>query len=351
MFYQGEKVRLVRALTELALEKHAEGTVSNIRRSEEGHPLAIEVEFASGAQHVNAEVPLDAVELVIDSTGGCTAVLWRLEKSAPALIDDAVHAMLDHGFEMRQGLNVMQLAYDRSLGVWEKGEKLSDPTGAQAVVAGRMWDGCVVAFSGLQRFVLDFRLHGRRPPYVMLHQRWESYDEQKLTTHPAMTLLRVLLNLSAAVGAECCAVPVASNWLIDENWNSLLVEPYFPDLFIIPQSSLPQLLPPLYRSQPLVNSKAILTTLPVKFSPTDDSIQRTQRELKLSQLRACIAIGEKAYDEMYESHGSISGLYSEVKEAFYDAISIAKELGLKEELEALEKRLANIKAVVRSQFS
>ncbi|HEY6249175.1 MAG TPA: hypothetical protein VI685_04395, partial [Candidatus Angelobacter sp.] len=160
-----------------------------------------------------------------------------------------------------------------------------------------------------------------------------------------------LLNLSSAIGAECCAVPVASNWLMDEDWDSLLQQPYFPDLFIIPDAKLPQPLPPLFRSQPLVNGKAILTTLPVKFSPTDDSIERTTQELKLNQLRACKAIGEKAYDQMYESRGSLSGLYSDAKEAFYDAISIANELGLKQESEALQKRLAHIKAVFRSQFS
>lgn len=351
MFYQGEKVRVVRALPEFALEKHMEGTVSRVCRGEQGQPLAVEIDFYSTGSRRTVELPLDAVELVIDSAGGCAAVFWRLEKDAPALIADALHALLDHGFEMRQGLNVMQLAYDSASRVWKRGERLSDPTGAQAAVAAETWDGCLVAFSGLQRFTLEFRLRGRRPPYVMLHQRWENYDEQRRTTHLAMTLLRVLLNLFAAVGAESSAVPVASNWLMDEDWDSLLQQPYFPDLFIIPQSKLPEPLPPLYRAQPLVNGKAILTTLPVKFSPTDDPIQRTPRELKLNALRACKAIGEKAYDQMYEAHGSVTGLYSDAKEAFYDAISIANELGLKEESEALEKRLAHIKAVFRSQFS
>ncbi|HEY6348645.1 MAG TPA: hypothetical protein VI636_04465 [Candidatus Angelobacter sp.] len=350
MFYQGERVRLVRAIPELALDRHAEGTITAVRCGEGGEPLAVEIRFA-GSQRVTAEAPLDAVEPVIDSTGACTAVLWRLEKGGAALLEAAMHAMLNGGFELRQGLNVMQLAYDCSAGVWRKGERISDPTGAQAVVAGSTWDGCIVGVSGTQGFALEFRLRGRRQAYVMLHERWEAYEEQRCTTHPAMGLLRVLLNLSVAVGSECCAMPVASNWLIDEDWDSLLQQPYFPDLFIIPQSKLPQPLPPFYRAQPLVNAKAILTTLPVKFSPTDDSIERTPRELKLNQLRACKAIGEKAYDQMYESRGSLSGLYSDAKEAFYDAISIANELGLKEESEALERRLEHIKAVFRSQFS
>lgn len=351
MFYKGERVRLVRDLPELALQRDVEGSIVSMRRGEHGEPLAAEVRFRVGAQSVSVEVPLDAIELTIDRPSGCTAVLWRLEKPCSTLIENAVNTMLDHGFEMRQGLNVLQLSYNRSLEVWQEGEKRSDPTGARAVVAGGAWDGCVVAFSGTQRFVLEIRLHGRREPYVMLHQRWEAYQEQRRTTHPAMTLLRVLLNLSAAVGAEYCAVPVASNWLLDEAWDTLLQQPYFPDLFIIPWSRLPESLPPLFRMQPLADSKAILTTLPVKFSPTDDPIERTERELRLDQLRACKAIGEKAYDQMYEARGSLSGLYSDAKEAFYDAISIANELGLKEESEALEKRLHHIKAVFRSQFS
>ena len=76
-----------------------------------------------------------------------------------------------------------------------------------------------------------------------------------------------------------------------------------------------------------------------------------EREQKLNQLRACKAMGEKAYDDMYEAHGSVTGLYSDAKEAFYDAIRIANELGLSDESKELEKRLHHIKAVFRSQFS
>jgi hypothetical protein len=62
------------------------------------------------------------------------------------------------------------------------------------------------------------------------------------------------------------------------------------------------------------------------------------------------ALGEKYYDQMYEARYGTSGLYSDAKEAFYDAIKLANELGLKKDVEELEKRLANIKGVVRSQF-
>ena len=150
-----------------------------------------------------------------------------------------------------------------------------------------------------------------------------------------------------------CAIPIADNWVRDESWNSLLQEPYFPDLFIVPEEKLPSPVPPPFRSQKLVDGKAIMTTLPVKFSPTDDPISRSERELKLDQLRACKALGEKAYDQMYDAHSSseATGLYSDAKEAFYDAIRVANELGLKEESAELEKRLHHIKAVFRSQFT
>lgn len=351
MFYQGETVRLLREISDPPLPKYAEGDVINIRRDEHGAPLDIEVRFYVSARFVTATVPLDAVELVLSNTGGCTGVFWRLTKSGDKLIEKVMHAMLDRSFEMREGLNVIQLQYDDEERFWRRGERLSDPTGAHVATAGPDWDGCIVGFSGWQRFELEFRLRGRRDPYILIHQRWELYEKQQMATHAAMSLLRVLLNLYQAMGAECCAVPVAGNWLMDESWDSLLQQPYFPDLFIIPQSKLPAPLPPVYRAQPLIEGKAILTTLPVKFSPTDDPITPTERELKLNQLRVCKAIGEKAYDQLYEARNGTAGLYSDAKEAFYDAIKVARELNLPEEVEQLEKRLAHIKAVFRSQFS
>lgn len=351
MLYAGETVRLIHPLSEPALPQHAEGSIAAIRRDEHGAPVALDVRFYISSKMVAATVPLDAVELVLSATGGCTAVFWKLAKPSRPLVEDAINAMLDHGFEMREGLNVVRLQYDHQDHFWRKAERLSDPTGAIIAVSAPDWDGCIAGFSGQQRFELEFRLYGHRDPCVLLHQRWETYQEQQVTTHSAMTLLRVLLNLYHTLQAEYCAVPVADNWILDESWDSLLQQPYFPDLFILPQAKLPAQLPPVYRAGRLVNEKAILTTLPIKFSPTDDPIQPTQRELKLNQLRVCKAIGEKAYDQLYEAHGSTAGLYSDAKEAFYDAIRVARELGLEEEVAALEKRLAHIKAVYRNQFT
>jgi hypothetical protein len=63
------------------------------------------------------------------------------------------------------------------------------------------------------------------------------------------------------------------------------------------------------------------------------------------------ALGEKYYDRMYESSRGANHCYSNAKDAFSDAISLAAELEMKEEAEALSKRLEHIKAVFRNQFS
>jgi len=79
----------------------------------------------------------------------------------------------------------------------------------------------------------------------------------------------------------------------------------------------------------------------------------TERETQLKQLEHLKAMGEKAYDDMYEAYppSAATDFYSDAKERFYDAIGLARRLGLTEEVEALEKRLAHIKAVFRSQFT
>lgn len=77
-----------------------------------------------------------------------------------------------------------------------------------------------------------------------------------------------------------------------------------------------------------------------------------EQRIKLSRLASCKAYGEKAYDDMYEAHspGDASVCYSDAKESFYDAIRLAGELSLMDEVESLTKRLAHIKAIFRSQF-
>jgi hypothetical protein len=81
---------------------------------------------------------------------------------------------------------------------------------------------------------------------------------------------------------------------------------------------------------------------------TEDELHQT----KLDSLARCKELAEKAYDDMYEAHSpsGATGCYSDAKEAYYDAIRLARELGLTDEVEALSKRLEHIKAVFRSQF-
>ncbi|HWZ44084.1 MAG TPA: hypothetical protein VNW97_11435, partial [Candidatus Saccharimonadales bacterium] len=298
-------------------------------------------------------VPLEMLELVIGNVGACTMVFWGLAKPVDEIVESAMHAMMDHGQQMREGLNVQRLSYDAEERFWRREEKLADVSGAHVVASASAWDGCVVAFAGRQRTHLEFRLRGRRPPYMLLHQRYEAMEEQRLTTHPAMNLLRLALNLYAAIGAEYAALPVAGNWLLDESFDSLLRPPLFPDLFLLPQAAVPGELPALFRTARLSNERAIVTTLPVKFSPMDTGFERTSEELKSDRLRACEALAEKAYDQMYDAHSarSASTFYSDAKESLHDAISLARELGLAERAEQLSRRLEHIKAVFRSQFS
>ena len=76
------------------------------------------------------------------------------------------------------------------------------------------------------------------------------------------------------------------------------------------------------------------------FETIDETYQRLER-LK--------ALAEAEYGEMYHSDDP-TGCYSRAKEAFYDAIALASQLGLEEDVERLEKRLRHVKEVFRHQF-
>ena len=71
------------------------------------------------------------------------------------------------------------------------------------------------------------------------------------------------------------------------------------------------------------------------------------------RLQQLIDSAEAAYDRLYEAHGDIeaTSCYSEAKENLYDAIQLARKLGLTEKVRGLHARLDHIKAVFRSQFS
>jgi hypothetical protein len=73
----------------------------------------------------------------------------------------------------------------------------------------------------------------------------------------------------------------------------------------------------------------------------------------LKHLKDLEAAGEQDYDDLYQARSDYDATvcYSGAKEAFYDAISIAHQLGMEDEAERLSQRLDHIKAVFRSQFS
>jgi hypothetical protein len=70
----------------------------------------------------------------------------------------------------------------------------------------------------------------------------------------------------------------------------------------------------------------------------------------LDRLCALEKLGEQYYDAMYDSRYP-AGEYANAKDAFRDAIALARELGEGEAEKRLEARLMHIKAVFRSQFS
>lgn len=351
MLYPGETVRLLRELPESALPQYKEGTVVAVPSPTEGESRTVEVRFYRNGETVDVSLPFDAVELVIQqSLLFRTAVFWGLQELRDKLVDLAINSLLDGGFLMRDGPNVARLHYDRDDRWWKWGETMTDPTGALVVTSSPAWDGCVVAFSERQRFHLEFRLRGRGDPVIFLHERDAAYAEQSMATESAMSLARVLMNLSSVVGARYCAFPVADPWLQDEDWQSLMRPPLYPDFFMLPEKTLPQGLPG-FRGIQLTENRAVWTALPMKGSPMEVAFHRSDEELKRNRLRQWNALGEKYYDQMYESRHGANGCYSSAKDAFYDAIGLANELGMKEEAESLSKRLAHIKAVFRSQFT
>ena len=64
------------------------------------------------------------------------------------------------------------------------------------------------------------------------------------------------------------------------------------------------------------------------------------------------AQAEEAVAGMYDARasGDATACYSNAKEAFHDAIAVARRLGRTEDADRLAERLLHIKTVFRSQF-
>jgi hypothetical protein len=242
--------------------------------------LMNETASSSTMTSLTTRLALADLELVIShNMFDRTAVLWALEGPPEQVVEAAMNPVLDGGLLMREGLNVARLYYDREDRWWKWGEKTMDPTGAFVASSAPAWDGCVVAFSGQQRFHLEFRLQGRGEAVLLLHERHAAYAEQSCATEPAMELARVLMNLREATGASYCAFPVADPWLVDEDWKSVLRTPLYPDFFLLPEAGAPQSAPEPFRAIPLIGKRVMWTVLPVKAAPIDPPVKRDEHEL------------------------------------------------------------------------
>ena len=350
MFYPGETVRLLRDVPEAALIKGAELQVARVLDDGQGNAVGVEVEHYSGGSPHTATLPLEALEPVLSSaTEQRTAVLWGLEKPPSEFMQAAIGSLQDSGLAMSAGRNVARLYYDRHELWWKRENPFPAADSLDLEAIPRNWDGCVLGFSGHERFHLEFRFKGRREAAVLLHEREEAYMKQAHHATPATELARVLTNLYYALGAHCCAFPVAYPWLTDEDWPSLLLAPHYPDLFLLPGET-PRNFPSPFRVASLAEERIMVTTLPVKLLPHGGPPEPGERDGKLAALRKAHALAEKYYAQLYEARGSTAGIYSDLKDAFLDAIAAANALGLKEESAALEGRLEHVKAVYRSQF-
>jgi hypothetical protein len=352
LLYPGETVRLLREMPEAGLRQDQECEVLRVLYGEDDRPRSVEVKLDTAKGTRTATLPCAAVEPVLSTrTEHRTAVLWGLERPPQEFVTACLHALTDQGLVTAEGLNLVRLSYDGQERWWKRGERIADPEAATVTSAAHMWDGCVLAFAGRESFHLEFRLQGRGKPVVLLHERESAYAEQSRHTAAAMAIARALFALSQAAAAQYCAFPVADAWLMDEDWNSLLRSPYYPDFFLLPDHTERPAFPADFRVTRLAGNRTVAAALPVKFAPHDDPPYPGERELKVNSLRKCHALGEKYYDQMYETRFGTSGLYSSAKDAFLDAIAAAQALGLPEQAKQLEERLANIKNVVRSQFS
>lgn len=81
----------------------------------------------------------------------------------------------------------------------------------------------------------------------------------------------------------------------------------------------------------------------------------TPQERKRTRVRMekCARVGEKALDDMSEARTLAIGhaRCADAKTAFINAIEAARELGLRQEIEHLEKRLLHVKHVYRNHFA
>ena len=73
---------------------------------------------------------------------------------------------------------------------------------------------------------------------------------------------------------------------------------------------------------------------------------------ELTYLNRLKVRAEEIYEEMYEASGPVSAgaYFSEVKELLFEAVNLAKKMGLEDEIRDINKRLDHIRKVYESQM-
>ncbi|HTW79192.1 MAG TPA: hypothetical protein VME23_06610 [Terracidiphilus sp.] len=82
-------------------------------------------------------------------------------------------------------------------------------------------------------------------------------------------------------------------------------------------------------------------------------MEEAERQEKLATIERPVELAEKAYDKMYDVYEQhdINDCYRDAKEYYYDAIGLARELGMNEEADKLHERLFHIKQVFFGQVA
>ena len=77
---------------------------------------------------------------------------------------------------------------------------------------------------------------------------------------------------------------------------------------------------------------------------------KKMKDNNLDRINRLKARAEEIYEEMYEASGPVgAGAYfSQVKEILYEAVNLAKNMGLKKEVKEINKRLDHIRKVYES---
>jgi len=99
--------------------------------------------------------------------------------------------------------------------------------------------------------------------------------------------------------------------------------------------------------------KSFFELIPVLFKRNLPTPEQSPVPGNMDQLEFFIRQAEEAYSSIYDipSSSGRAAAYSDCKESMYEAIQLARQLGLENKVIELEKKLEHYKAVFRSQLS